>query len=251
MCGGTGGFFDKFKPFVNERIGYKKNVALIDLSSRIIEFERGGHDKYDILVNTVPLDMFVRMLKPMKAERAYLFKEADKLRHNGIFVVGIGLKKRIKGSKCWVYFPQKATNFYRMTYFSRYSPYNVPEGDTNNYSSLLCEVSFSEYKPMDESQVIDTVIKGLVRERIISQADTFKIVSKWLKKVEYAYPIPTLNRDVVLNKIQKFLENDKIYSRGRFGGWKYEIGNMDHCVMTGIELIDRILFGKKETIWKP
>ncbi len=251
LYGGTGGFFDKFKPFVNKRIGYKKNVARVDLASKIIEFDRGGYDKYDILVNTVPLDMFVRMIKPVKTDRAYLFKEADKLKHNGIFVVGIGLKKKIKSTRCWVYFPQKTSPFYRMTYFSRYSPHNVPEGDTDNYSSLLCEVSFSEYRPVDESQVIDAVMKGLVREGIISKADTQEIISKWLKKIDYAYPIPTLGRDIVLSGIQAFLAENNIYSRGRFGAWKYEAGNMDHCVMMGIELIDRILLGKKENIWKP
>jgi len=38
-----------------------------------------------------------------------------------------------------------------------------------------------------------------------------------------------------------------ILSRGRFGAWKYEVGNMDHSFMQGVEAVDRILRGCTET----
>ena len=47
------------------------------------------------------------------------------------------------------------------------------------------------------------------------------------KQVDYFYPIPTLKRDDALKKINIFLNKKQIYSIGRFGGWKYEKGNMD------------------------
>ena len=42
-----------------------------------------------------------------------------------------------------------------------------------------------------------------------------------------------------------------IYSRGRFGAWLYEIGNMDHSFMQGVEFVDHALCGEKETVWYP
>jgi len=42
-----------------------------------------------------------------------------------------------------------------------------------------------------------------------------------------------------------------VYSRGRFGAWQYEIGNMDHSVMQGVETVNSVLFGTKEETWKP
>jgi hypothetical protein len=37
-----------------------------------------------------------------------------------------------------------------------------------------------------------------------------------------------------------------VYSRGRFGAWKYEVGNMDHSFMQGVEVVERIFTGKTE-----
>jgi len=63
---------------------------------------------------------------------------------------------------------------------------------------------------------------------------------------EYGYPIPCLDRDRILTMIQPYLEDRNVYSRGRFGGWKYEVGNMDHSLMQGVEWVERMVLGKKE-----
>jgi hypothetical protein len=40
-----------------------------------------------------------------------------------------------------------------------------------------------------------------------------------------------------------------IYSRGRFGSWKYEIGNMDHAVKMGIDAARLVAEGTPEEVW--
>jgi hypothetical protein len=50
----------------------------------------------------------------------------------------------------------------------------------------------------------------------------------------------------VLEDIQPQLEAHGIYSRGRFGAWRYEISNQDHTFMQGTEAVRRILFGVRE-----
>jgi hypothetical protein len=37
-----------------------------------------------------------------------------------------------------------------------------------------------------------------------------------------------------------------VYSRGRFGSWRYEISNQDHAFMQGVEVVRRILFDLHE-----
>lgn len=40
-----------------------------------------------------------------------------------------------------------------------------------------------------------------------------------------------------------------VFSRGRFGGWKYEVSNQDHTFMQGVEAVNAILCGKPETTY--
>ncbi|HHT9106668.1 MAG TPA: amine oxidase, partial [Candidatus Wujingus californicus] len=67
--------------------------------------------------------------------------------------------------------------------------------------------------------------------------------------VQHSFPVPFLGRDEVLREVQSFLSGNDIYSRGRFGGWKYEVGNMDHSVMQGMEVANKILLNEEETIY--
>jgi len=63
--------------------------------------------------------------------------------------------------------------------------------------------------------------------------------------------VPTVGRDEALGTVQPWLRSRAIYSRGRFGAWLYEIGNMDHSAMQGVELVNRVLLQEPETVWIP
>jgi len=48
------------------------------------------------------------------------------------------------------------------------------------------------------------------------------------------------------------LEQHDIYSRGRFGAWKYEVSNQDHSFMQGVEAVNRLASGTEEiTLHRP
>jgi hypothetical protein len=65
-------------------------------------------------------------------------------------------------------------------------------------------------------------------------------------RLPYGCPIPSLNRDSILTRLHAELEPLKIFSRGRFGGWKYEVSNQDHSLMQGVEWADRMVTGGAE-----
>ena len=65
--------------------------------------------------------------------------------------------------------------------------------------------------------------------------------------VPYGYPTPFLGRDAARRSAARALERHGVYSRGRFGAWKYEVSNQDHAFMQGVELVNRLAFGTEET----
>ena len=145
-----------------------------------------------------------------------------------------------------MYFPENNSPFYRVTNFHNYSPQNVPNADTARYSSLMCETTYSTSKPENRETIVDATIQGLVNSGMLDEQELGKIASRYLIDIPYSYPVPTLGRDRALSIIQPWLESKSIYSRGRFGAWKYEVGNMDHSFMQGVEVVNRILFSEPE-----
>ena len=247
LRGGTGEIYRRMAECFPERIHRGKELAEVDCAQRRVSFADGSGDNYDLLISTAPIDLLVRMLKPAPND---LIDAAATLQHNNLLVMGIGLEKKIETNKCWIYFSDEDMPCYRATYFSHYSPFNVPNGDTGRYSSLMCEMSFRVGESPDPEQVLERVIAGLVRARMLEEADRSRIVSRYHRAVAYSYPIPTLDRDHALNLLQPALLDRGIYSRGRFGAWRYEIGNMDHSVMMGVEAVNHILAGEPETVFR-
>jgi predicted ABC-type sugar transport system permease subunit len=60
--------------------------------------------------------------------------------------------------------------------------------------------------------------------------------------------VPTLERDAALGVIQPWLAQQDVFSRGRFGSWRYEIGNMDHAVKMGIDIARRLVLDEPEEL---
>lgn len=65
-------------------------------------------------------------------------------------------------------------------------------------------------------------------------------------RLEHGYPTPSVGRDAILSQALPWLRSQNIWSRGRFGAYKYEVANQDHSLMLGVECADNILFGTKE-----
>jgi protoporphyrinogen oxidase len=246
MYGGTGEIYRRMVKRFPEKIKTGKQLAAVDDGQRRVSFSDGGGDSYDVLISTTPLDLLAGMLKSRDGR---LVDAAGDLRHNNLLVIGLGLEKKIETGKCWIYFADPEVPCYRATYFSHYSPFNVPGGDTERYSSLMCEVSYKVGESPDPSRVTEQVIAGLIRAGMLAETDRDRIVSRYHRSVPYSYPIPTLARDRALSILQPAMMEKGIYSRGRFGAWRYEIGNMDHSVMMGVEAANHILAGDKETVF--
>ncbi|MFC1620701.1 protoporphyrinogen/coproporphyrinogen oxidase [Candidatus Omnitrophota bacterium] len=244
LFGGTNTIFKKTVSSLNSHIHFNSELIGVDAGSKKILLSGNRKESYDILINTSPLDKFIKLIKGSGKD---LSSAGLNLKHNGVYIVGIGFNKPCPSNKCWMYFPDKNSPFFRVTYFSNYSPNNVP--DSKKHFSLLCESAYSKYKKEEKAKIVEKTIQGLVKSGLIKKSDRKFIISKFLFDIDCAYPIPTLKRNEALREIQTELEKMDMYSRGRFGAWKYEIGNTDHSMMQGKEIVDRLLRKGKEKVW--
>jgi len=231
-----------------QRMRFGARVVEIDAANHTVFFADGTTEHYDLLLSTMPLNILTAI-----AGLGALHDIARGLCWTSTHIFGIGLRgtpPEHLQKKCWMYFPEPDNPFYRVTVFSNYSPNNVP--DISRYWSLMAEVSESPYKPVPptERERIDEVIRGMLATRLISSRDD--VVDVWYHRLEHGYPTPTLERDSIIYAVLPALEDRAIFSRGRFGAWRYEVSNQDHSLMQGVEWVDRILSnGEELTLWHP
>ena len=241
---GTGMLYERIAAALPKTVEFGKNVTKVDIDTNTVSFDDGTSTGYEKLINTMPLTELLPLIPQCPSN---ILAALDDLHHTEGMFIGIGVSDPCPSTKCWMYFPESDAPFYRVTYLSNYSPKMTPGP---NHFSLLAEVSVSPYKYEDPDDVIERTIEGMVACELLTreQVDT-KIVSRQLLRVPYSYPVPTIRRDSALAIIQPWLMEHGIYSRGRFGAWRYEIGNTDHSVMMGVELVDHLLSGAPETTW--
>lgn len=241
---GTGMLYERIAEALPKSVHFHKEAVTISAQYHTITFADGSRARYDRLVSTLPI---VELLKRIPDCPTSLLVAAHDLHHTEGFFVGIGIADPCPSTKCWMYFPEPDTPFYRVTYLSNYSSQMTPGP---GHFSLLAEISASPYKEERPDDMIDRTIRGMVRAKLLTQDQAErKIVSKQLLRVPYSYPVPTLGRDSALEVIQPWLMEHGIYSRGRFGAWRYEIGNTDHSVMQGVELADFLTAATPEITW--
>mgnify|MGYP001451766340 CR=1 FL=1 len=236
--GGTGAIYEGIADSFRDRIHLNHAMCAVDIDRKEVVFTNGRVEQYDFLVTTVPLDIFAGSC----LESPEIVREAaGRLVYNSGLIAGLGFSGKRDDSKCWMYFPESNSPFYRVTNFHNYSPFNVPQGNVEKYFSLMCETTYSPHKPVNKETIVEETITGLVNSGLIDETERANVVSRYLIDIPYSYPVPSLGRDAALGIIQPFLKNRSIYSVGRFGGWLYEEGNMDHSFMQGVKAVDSIL----------
>ena len=243
LFGGTGEFYRRFAKPLEGHVNLNKAVDFINLARKEVRFKDGQVVRYDTLISAMPLDKLCNDVLNGEVPRE-IKKSTASLRHSGGYMVGIGIRQPCPSTKSWMYFPEDSCPFYRVTYLSNYSPYMTPDKD--RHYSLLCETSYSPFKHVDGRRIVDDTIRGLINAGLLKEEDQKDIIDTWVYHADYSYPTPTVERDTILSQAIPFLERHGIYSRGRFGMWKYEVANTDHTLMQGVELVNRLLLGEKE-----
>lgn len=191
-------------------INIKTKALKIDAKEKKVYTENKIFE-YENLISTIPLRTIARITAGISAE----VKEAARaLRYNSVYVLNLGVKRKIEGIS-WVYFPDKKYPFYRAGIQSSFSPSVAPEGA----SALYIEISADKKEKPDFKALEEKIIKQLTECGLLKKDDII-LASLWLK-IPHAYVLCDTTRDILTPKILKVMEEKNIYCLGRYGAWEY------------------------------
>jgi protoporphyrinogen oxidase len=168
--------------------------------------------------------------------------DAGRLVYSGTNIIGVGLHGQPPEhlrTKCWMYFPENNSPYYRVTVFSNYSPNNVPR--PGEQWSLMTETAESPMLPVRHDSLEEETLLAMEEDGLISDRNAICNVARF--RLPQGYPTPFLGRDAVVDPMLRAFEAKDIYSRGRFGAWKYEVANQDHSFAQGYECAERVTQG--------
>jgi len=204
-------------------------VESVDLREKVAVVKGLGEVRYERLVNTLPLNVFIDLASPLppavKAARRAL-------RWNTVWNLNIGINRPAPADRHWIYYPEKRFPFYRVGYSSNFSANLAPSG----HSALYIEVARPGGASVDRDALEASILKGLRDAEIMKRGD--ELSAKVWMPVPVGYVVYDRARTPSVKTIFGHLGKIGVESIGRYGGWKYSF--MEETILDGKRCAERL-----------
>jgi protoporphyrinogen oxidase len=182
----------------------------------------GERVPYRALVTSIPLP---ELLKRMPGLPPEIEAAATRLRCTTLRYLNVASRATPPADWHWIYVPERKYPFYRVNVFSSAMPTMAPPGGAS-----IC-VEMADRGPISDDDIRDSLAALTVAGALRSPED---VVFSERKEIQYAYVVFDDNYYAATRAIFAFLEENGIYSRGRYGAWTYNA--MEDCVLAGREV---------------
>ena len=194
-------------------IRYGCEAVLVDPRRRTITFASGAVADYEWLISSVPLP---ELIAAIPASPPAVRDAAARLRCTSHLLVEVGVRGESGQAGVWVYYYDDDVPFSRVSFPSRLSPYNAPDG----CFSVQAEIVYGPGRPLAEPErAVEATLDSLIRVGVIR--DRGDIVLSQARLVEYANVIFDLDRRRAVATVQEYLSRQNIVTCGRYGEWSY------------------------------
>lgn len=174
--------------------------------------------KYEYLINTMPFNNFLKLFNNVE------YEELEKvLSYNQVLVFNLGFKKKSKHREHWIYIPDKEVNFYRIGFYN-----NILLSDK---LSMYIEIGFEKDAKINIEEQLKKTLENLEKLGITKENELEEYVAIIMNP---AYVHINNEHNKAIEKIMKRMNQNNIYSIGRYGAWKY--CSMEDCVLDAINL---------------
>lgn len=228
-----GGIFfwvEKLAQHIQKPIATDHCVTNIDIRNKALRFSNGHVQKYDQLINTMPLDSFLHLLQEKSSTS--LKKATQKLLCNSVVNFNLGVHNPTLSDKHWIYYPEKKYPFYRIGFPHNFSEHMAPK----NCSSLYGEFAYVNKSSTWAHTTLQTCLKKIKELLNIQKSE---VATEKIMHISHAYVIYDFWREKNLPKLLTTLHNNDIYCSGRYAEWKY--ASMQEAVLDGKKIADSLI----------
>ncbi len=228
--GGINFWVDKLAKAIKTPIKTDYTVEQVDTKNKVVTFTNGDFESYDTLINTLPLDTFLKLLK--EPSSSTLAEAHKKLLCNSVINFNLGINRSDLSDKHWIYLPEKQFIPYRLGFYHNFSPSMVPHG----CSSLYGEIAYLNAPKTSPGTLTREAITQI--QQLLQFSDEEVLVKK-VMNISHAYVIFDFWREKNLPALHETLAAHNIHSIGRYGAWKYS--SMQESLLDGKSIAELLV----------
>jgi protoporphyrinogen oxidase len=195
----------------------------------LVTNDDGSVYKYENLISTIAIPDFLAMIQDCPEEYILETKELDYLSMKlGLVVVNHPIDTDIQRFYC----AEETISAHKIALNHNSSDYlrNLPT------HGIMMEISEGPEKTLYRQDMKQWIADDLKKVGAIKSHDEIGHIE--VRNVKYSYPVPTKTRKAQIMKVKSFLEENDIYTLGRFGEWLYI--NSDKALKRGLDLGDQL-----------
>ena len=234
--GGIYSWVKQFAHAIKKPIYTDMTVQTINSKTKEIVFDNGHIERYEILINTMPLNRLLNSIK--EPSNSFMHTAAQHLKCNQVINFNLGLDHDIS-DKHWIYYPEKKYPFYRIGFPHNFAPSMAPTGCSSLYGEFAHINQSADWIHQTQTDAITSI------KKLFKIADK-NIITQVTIPISHAYVIFDQWRDTHLPTVLARLQEQSIYSIGRYGAWKY--ASMQDAVLDGKTMATIIKEKQYETI---
>jgi protoporphyrinogen oxidase len=199
--------------------GLELNQEVVELhpKKRTLLLSSGEEVRYRRLISTMPLsELFLRL----KSGPRQLRDAARRLRYLSVLCVNMGVKGKRVSQSHWIYFPEEKFEFYRAGFYSNLAGQKGLEESKAMRQSLVLEITRRPGRlEGSEEELALRALRDFASAGFLSQGIELEYLG-WLK-IPFAYVIYDSFRAKWVPRLLKYLQEQDIFSIGRYGRWEY------------------------------
>lgn len=214
-------FIDILLNHINkDRLLLNSTFESVDID-RKIAVVNGEKIKFDKLVNTIPLNQFIKLLPNN-------FDISDSLHCNKVLVFNLGFDKpAVDRQVHWTYVPMKDINFYRCGFYN-----NILGSEK---LSMYIEIGYKENQKVNVEEQLSLTISNLRKLGIIKD---HKLIAYNSLIINPGYVHITEKSIKDVSDVRQKLSLKNIFTLGRYGKWTY--CSIEDCIVDSLNLVDGV-----------